>query len=71
MSSLEQAKAAVTGVQAASKPVWLSVSVKDESESELRSGESVLDVVILAKDLGIDTVLVNCSTPEAVSQALD
>jgi S-methylmethionine-dependent homocysteine/selenocysteine methylase len=70
MSSLEQAKAAVIGAQTAGKPVWLSVSANDESGSELRSGEKVSDVVTLAKELGIDTVLVNCSTPEAVSQAL-
>lgn len=70
MSSLEQARAAVLGAQTASKPVWLAVSVDDDNGTELRSGEKVADLVSLAKTLGIDTVLVNCSTPEAVSQAL-
>jgi S-methylmethionine-dependent homocysteine/selenocysteine methylase len=70
MSSLEQARAAVVGAKTVGKPVWLSVSVKDEKGTELRSGENVSDIIKLVKELEIDTVLINCSTPEAVSQAL-
>ncbi len=70
MSSVEQARGAVMGAMSANKPVWLSVSVDDEDGSLLRSGEQVTDILALTKEFSVEALLVNCSTPEAVSIAV-
>ena len=70
MSSVDQARGALLGARVAGKPVWLGVSVLDEDGARLRSGEPVTDILALVKELKPDALLVNCSTPEAVSVAL-
>jgi S-methylmethionine-dependent homocysteine/selenocysteine methylase len=67
-ASLEAAKGAVLGAQAAGKPVWLSVSVDDHDGSKLRSGEPVADLGRF--DLAAAAYLVNCSVPEAMADAM-
>jgi S-methylmethionine-dependent homocysteine/selenocysteine methylase len=71
MASLKQAEGAILGAQSAGKPVWLSLTVDDEDGKLLRSGEPLIDAVELAKGYNIPALLVNCSVPEAVVQALD
>jgi len=68
-SSIAQARTAVAGATGHGKPVWLSVSVNDLDGTLLRSGEP-LEQVLNWTD-GVDAVLVNCATPEAVTSALD
>ena len=70
MSSVEQARGAVMGVGVADKPVWLSVTVEDADGSKLRSGESVTEILPMIAEFGIEALLVNCSIPEAVHQAI-
>lgn len=70
MSSLGAARGAVMGAAVPGKPVWLSVTVKDDDGSVLRSGEPVTGVLDIARDLPVAALLVNCSRPEAVTQAL-
>ncbi len=70
MSSVEQARGAVMGARAVTKPVWLAVSVDDADGTTLRSGESVTALFPLISEFKIDALLVNCSVPEAVSQAV-
>lgn len=70
MSSVEQARGALMGALSAGKPVWLAVSVNDEDGSQLRSGEPVTSVLPLVDELKPAALLVNCSRPEAVSQAI-
>ncbi len=70
-ASLAQAMAALTGGKTAGKPVWLAVSVDDADGTKLRSGEPVDAALDLALAGGADAFLINCSTPEAVSQALE
>ena len=60
----------MTRKRTVSKPFWLAVSVDDSDGSKLRSGEPVADVIPLAQKFKPDALLVNCSVPEAVSQAL-
>ena len=53
------------------KPVWLAVTVADNNGTRLRSGEPVADLTPLLETHLVDAVLVNCSSPEAVSAALE
>jgi len=70
MASIAQAKGALTGALSVGKPVWLAVTVSDEDGSILRSGEALTDVLPLLQEFSVDALLVNCSTPEAVSTAI-
>lgn len=49
-------------------PVWIAFSVDDEDGTVLRSGEPLTDALPIAKDA--DGVLINCSAPEAIPDAL-
>lgn len=70
LSSLELARGALTGAQAAGLPVWLSVSVHDRDGSRLRSGEPVAGLRDLTAEFPVAAVLANCSMPEAMAAAL-
>ena len=70
VSGLNHVEAILEGCLAATKPVWLGLSVDDADGTKLRSGEAVADVAPFVAKYKLDAVLVNCSTPEAVSQAL-
>ena len=70
MSSLDLARGALQGAQAAGLPVWLSVSVDDRDGSRLRSGEPIAALADLVKDHPTAAVLANCSMPEAMLAAL-
>ncbi|MCF8076791.1 MAG: homocysteine S-methyltransferase family protein [Desulfotignum sp.] len=70
MSSIEQARGAVMGAQTAGLPVWLAVTVDDNDGTRLRSGEKISMLPELCKEMTLDTLLVNCSIPEAVTQAV-
>lgn len=70
MSSLELARGALLGAQAAGKPVWLSVSVHDRDGSRLRSGEALADLAGVLEAAPCAAVLANCSMPEAMGAAL-
>jgi len=70
MSSVEQARGAVMGARVVTRPVWLSVTVDDEDGSKLRSGESVTEILPMISEFKIEALLVNCSVPEAVNQAI-
>ncbi len=69
MSSVDQAKGALMGASVVAKPIWLAISVDDEDGASLRSGEPVKDVLPLLEEFRPDAILVNCSTPEAVTTA--
>jgi homocysteine S-methyltransferase len=70
MSSIELARGALIGAQAAGKPVWLSVSVDDRDGRRLRSGEPVAALAGVLRDGAAAAVLANCSMPEAMAAAL-
>jgi S-methylmethionine-dependent homocysteine/selenocysteine methylase len=70
MSSVAQARGAVMGARVVAKPIWLAVTVDDEDGSKLRSGESVTQLLPIIAEFKIKALLVNCSLPEAVSQAI-
>lgn len=70
MASIKQAEGAVQGAMTAGLPVWLGLTVDDLDGTVLRSGEALLDAVEMAKAHQVDALLINCSVPEAVSQAM-
>ncbi len=71
MSSVDQARGALAGAAAGTKPVWLAVSVDDAEGARLRSGEAVTDILPLLGEFRVDALLVNCSSPDATTQALE
>lgn len=70
MASVEQARGAVMGAHAGSKPVWLAVTVDDDDGTRLRSGEPVVEVLPLLEEFKLEALLLNCSVPEAIDQAM-
>lgn len=70
MSSVDQARGGVMGACSVGKPVWLAVSVMDHDGTKLRSGEPLIDILPLLSEFPIEGLLVNCSTPEAISVSM-
>lgn len=70
MAGIDQARGALMGALAADKPVWLGLSVDDEDGTRMRSGEALADILPVLSDLPPAAVLINCSIPEAVNDAL-
>ncbi len=71
VSSIKQATGAVIGTQQVGMPVWLAVSVDDDDGTRLRSGEDILEVLDIVEKYSVDALLINCSTPEAVTSGLN
>lgn len=70
MASAAQARGAAMGAKTVDKPLWLSVTVNDEDGTKLRSGEPLTDILPLIEEFNLAALLVNCSVPEAISQAI-
>lgn len=70
MASILQAEGALRGALAGGKPVWLSVTVDDADGTRLRSGENLADLRRVTDALQPAAVLINCSVPEAMADAL-
>jgi len=70
VSSIEHAKGCLMGTAVSSKPVWLALSVSDEDGTKLRSGEELVHIKPVLQEFSPEVVLINCSTPEAVSCAM-
>lgn len=73
-SSIVEARAIHAGLPKDGKPFWLSFTLKDEDTDEvprLRSGEPVTEAARVAAELGVETLLFNCSQPEVIGAAID
>jgi len=70
VSSVQEAEGALRGTAQGSKPVWLALSVMDDDGTRLRSGEPLSDIAPLVDRFAPEAVLINCSRPEAVPDAL-
>ena len=68
--SLEHTRCIIEGAKAAGLPIWCAFSVSDEDGSKLRSGEPLLEAAQIAADMGVLTVMANCSAPEVIPAAL-
>ncbi len=69
MSSVQECVASVTAVSESEVPVWLAMSVDDNQNGLLRSGETIASAYDAVKALKPQAVLINCSIPEAVTAA--
>lgn len=69
VASLDHARSVLAGVKPEGKPVWLAMTVDDKDGTRLRSGELLRDVISIAES-GADALLINCSSPEAITVGL-
>jgi S-methylmethionine-dependent homocysteine/selenocysteine methylase len=71
-SSLAEARVAAEAVEGTGLPLWLAFTLIDAPEAppRLRSGEPVAEAVALARAVGAEAVLFNCSMAEAMAPAL-
>lgn len=70
MSTIDEARAAVTAAQEAGSDVWASFTLADDDSGSLRDGSAPLRAIDAMVDLGVETVLFNCCRPEAITAAL-
>lgn len=70
LGCLREVRAAVRACVETGVPVWCGMTAMDANGALLRSGESVEEAVAAAKELGASAVAINCSWPEAVSEAI-
>ena len=68
--SLKQAEGVLAATDNSNKPVWISFSVDDNDGTRLRSGENLEDVKAVINNHFVEAVLINCSPPEVVGNAL-
>jgi len=72
MSTVDEARAAVTAGATTGLPIWVSWTLK-ENEPVLRSGESLKDAVeavMMVPGAKVEACLFNCTSPEIVSVAM-
>jgi homocysteine S-methyltransferase len=69
LSSVADAVAATTAAAESGLPVWIALTLDDDGDAVLRSGEPVTAAVRELRRLGVAARLLNCSTPEAISAA--
>ena len=70
MSTVDEARAAVTAGLESGSVVWASFTLADDDSGNLRDGTGADQAIGAMVDLGIETVLFNCSRPEAITAAL-
>jgi len=70
--SLQEAEGIFQGyvASATDKPLWMAFSVDDQDGTKLRSGEPLFIVTQMLHHYQPAAVLLNCSTPEAITQGL-
>lgn len=71
VSSVQEATGALRGTLGCGKPVWLALTVMDDDGTRLRSGDHLSDIAPLLADYAPEAILINCSRPEAVPDALE
>jgi len=67
MASIREAKAALTAAKATEVPVWVGLTVADDSSATLRNGDALAEAVNQIDEIGAEAKLINCSKPEAIN----
>ena len=68
VASVEHGIAVLEGARISGKPVWIAFTLDDENGTVLRSGEPLADGIAAVG--AAEAVLANCSSPEALDQAM-
>lgn len=68
VASVEHGSAVLEGARICGLPVWVAFTLDDEDGTRLRSDEPLEEAI--ATVAAADAVLVNCSSPEALDQAM-
>ena len=68
VASVSHARDVLKAAKQTGLPVWLACTVSDQDGTQLRSGEPLGDLRNVVSEA--DALLINCSAPEAVTQAL-
>uniref|UniRef100_A0A061R188 Homocysteine S-methyltransferase n=1 Tax=Tetraselmis sp. GSL018 TaxID=582737 RepID=A0A061R188_9CHLO len=72
LSSRLEGRAAAAAASASGKPFWVSWTLRDDSSCALRSGEPLSEAVADVADVpGLESMLVNCCAPSAVSAGIE
>ena len=70
MSTIREAKASVTAANESGLPSCVSFTLDDRNPFVLMSGENLSEAIKEMKQLSVEAIMINCSMPETVSQAL-
>lgn len=70
MSNITEASAAIDAVREVGMPVYVGLTLKDDLSDTLRSGESLADAIAVLVPRRPNGILLNCSVPEAITQAM-
>ncbi|EAW30365.1 hypothetical protein GP2143_09175 [marine gamma proteobacterium HTCC2143] len=70
MSSIKEGTASAVAAASTGLPVWLGLTLEDNLEGRLRSGETLADAMAPIVDLGVEALLLNCSMPESINAAI-
>jgi S-methylmethionine-dependent homocysteine/selenocysteine methylase len=70
MSTAEEARGAVAGAASIGKPIWVAWTIADDDRACLRSGESLAEAWAALDGLPVSGLLLNCSSPEAITAAM-
>lgn len=70
MSSADEARAAASAAAASGKPVWVAWTLHEQGAATLRSDESIADAYTRLAGIPLGAVLVNCTSPEAITAAM-
>lgn len=69
MASVAEAKAALMAAKESGLAVWVSLTIEDNDQGVLRSGEALKDALAMLDEFGADAKLLNCSKPETILAA--
>ena len=71
MSSIKEAQASITAAASENRETWCALTISDQSNCMLRSNEPLEQAIDQLIKLGHSANLINCSTPEAITLALN
>ena len=69
LSTVEEARAAVSGAAPFQRPIWVGLSLMDQGPW-LRSAEPISAAVKALSQLPVDAILANCCPPETITAAM-
>jgi homocysteine S-methyltransferase len=69
-STIQESRAFLTAAQGRGKTTWVSWTIHDHGETNLRSDETLNDAIQSLEAFSPDAVLINCCTPDSIDSAL-